>query len=436
MGFRRNSGTQPQGRAQVMIRGCVSFSLYGESSKYSWGAFENVALVAKYYPGWQCRIYIERGHYAKDALIRAGAHVIEMEPLPGSGGMFWRFLAVDDPQFTHVIIRDADSRVNPRDVACTMEWIDSGKGLHVIRDHPAHLAKPIMGGAFGMRQGLLPMGDIAAAWDHNHQYGDDEKMLWEKVWNRIEPTGDFLMHCYTTGQACYTPIPAHEPYDGFVCEPLHTPFTLPGKWKALVLSPERYVNRRANFYRSLDADGGFLAGRVEWYRGTEAHEVVLPRHFPHERNSPHFYLATLDHMRILERAIVDGLDYLFVFEDDARFRTDFDEYLKRAFLAVPEGWMAIQLGGQDTQNRRYYEIDGVVTHPNALARVYGCKGTHGTLWTREGMIRAWNHFHYHCREMVVDWAFASLQREEPHFYTPFRWVVVIDTNCKQVGNDD
>jgi len=419
-----------------LIRGCVSFSLYGDASKYAWGMVENVALVAKYYPGWQCRVYMERGHYAQSALENSGAHVIIMEPAEGSRGMFWRLLAVDDPQFTHVAIRDADSRVNPRDAACTAAWVASGKKLHAIRDHDAHHCRPITGGAWGLMPGDFSMRDAVDAWSHNNKYGDDEEFLWRVVWEHFKERDDFLMQSNRGPSAEEEGIPEHAPYEGFVGEQIHPEFKMPGRWRAVVLSPPHYARRRERFFKGLDLNGGFLRGRVDHWEGSTLGARVVPRHFDASAAHPHYYSATMDHRRILEEAILEDLDYIFVFEDDAMFREDFEEYVTRAWLALPDGWLGLMLGGAphtDTA-RAYYTVDGAVAHPTALARAEGCLGMHGMLWNREGMLRAWNHYDYHNRT-IIDWACASLQKEEPHFYAPARWVVEVDGGAAQMGSD-
>jgi len=419
------------------VNGCVSFSLYGDGAKYAQGMVENVPLVQKYYPGWQCRVYLERGHYAKAALLKAGARVIDMEPLPGSGGMFWRLFAADDPQFTHVIFRDADSRVNPREVACVEAWITSGKTLHVIRDHPAHLSKPIMGGAWGMLSGGLRMRDAVDNWSHNYQYGDDEDFLWRVVWEKFRAIGDFVTHSFAPSDYLEVRVPEHTEYDGFVCEQIEATLSLPGTVASVVLSPEHYKDRRDNFFASLRQNGGeLLNSKTIWVKGSDARTRILPRHFPHVESLPHYYWASRDHIDILENHYLQGVDYLFVFEDDASFRSDFEEHLMRALIAVPDGWMGIQLGGQSWSDskRSYYIQDGEIAFPAALARVNGCLGMHGVLWNRRGMLRAWNHFHFH-HLTTVDQAFVTLQKEEPHFYSASRWVVEIDSTAVQFGGD-
>ena len=48
---------------------------------------------------------------------------------PWSGGWVGRFCSQ---------VRDADSRVSPREAAAVAEWVRSGVAAHVMRDHPNH----------------------------------------------------------------------------------------------------------------------------------------------------------------------------------------------------------------------------------------------------------------------------------------------------------
>jgi hypothetical protein len=73
--------------------------------------------------------------------------------------MFWRFLAAADSDVEFAIFRDADSRLGARERAAVDAWIASGRGTHVMRDHPMHDV-PILGGMWGVRGGVL--ADMAA----------------------------------------------------------------------------------------------------------------------------------------------------------------------------------------------------------------------------------------------------------------------------------
>jgi hypothetical protein len=409
------------------MKGLISLSLYGVKAKYTYGAVENARLAKTIYPDWDIRFYVERGHYAIDNLKKEGAQVVEMDKAEGRRGDFWRFLAADDTDYTHIIVRDADSRLNVRGAACVRDWVSSDKDLHAIRDHPEHYKRRILGGAWGMKTGLMNMAEAINAWNHNNQYTDDEKFLGEVVWDKLKHS--CLRH--SDVKECDTDvlIPDHPEYNGFICERIPPVFS--GESRVVLLSPLKYKSRRKRFYQSAKECGSPLLENIEWHVGTTEKDRVLPVHFEHIKKRPHYFLATADHIDIIERAILDDVEYLFVFEDDASFIPAFDEYLCRMMAAMPADWLGAMLGGYNNHKRSYVdrEKDG-----EAIARVNGCIGMHGVMWNRAGMIRGHEHFTYWNRK-VIDQAFSHLQKIEPKFYSPMRWIVNIDDKAIQYGKD-
>ena len=409
------------------MKGCVSISLYGPAAMYAVGAIVNVHLARKFYPGWDVVIHAERGHYAIPRLRREGAQVIEHDAEPGSGGMFWRLETVDDERYTHVIIRDADSRIDARDAAATMEWIASGKAAHSLRDHWEHEAAPLLGGGWGVRVGVVKMAEALNWWSRREEYGDDEAFLGELVWPVIRDS--VLRHTHNLVEdfeVAWPDVP-HNWHFGHRHEASHHL-----KIRSVVLSPERYVKRRAGFFESLEAVKPCI-GPVEWYRAKTIKERVVPCHADHAENLPHYYLASRDHVDIIERSILAGDEYLAIFEDDARFEPDFDEYFYRMLVALPEDWLGCMLGGAAWTDWARQHVDPPM--PPALAAVRGCLGMHGVLWNRAGMIRAFDHFTYWNR-MVIDQAFAGLQNDDHRFFAPAKWVVVVPPDVAQFGRDE
>ena len=53
-----------------------------------------------------------------------------------------------------MIVRDTDSRLGIREKLAVDEWLDSGKKLHIMRDHPYHRV-PMLGGMWGCRPVLM-----------------------------------------------------------------------------------------------------------------------------------------------------------------------------------------------------------------------------------------------------------------------------------------
>lgn len=408
---------------------CVSFSLWGDASKYTLGVLENAKLMPLIYPGWRMRVYIERGHYLIPRLLAMSVDIIEMEAEAGSRGMFWRFLAADDPQFSHVVFRDADSRINPRESAAVDEWIASGKVLHVMRDHHWHLQKPVIGGAWGIKRGALSMADEIGNWKHSGSYGDDELFLANVVWPRFYPSS-FIRHSVEIGSSDDTPFPAHPPSPWHVCEQVAPEFP---EWngRIVVINPDRFKNRLARFTESARKHGGFMAARCERFAATPVKDITPPPNFDHFGTYPHYCAVTLDHRRIIDDAIRDGVETLIVFEDDAKFTPDAMEYFARMWLSLPEGWLGGMLGGQHytDRNRRY------TAHTEALARVDGCLGMHAVFYSRAGLLVARDFFAQH-ESRTIDQAFVMLQKESPHWFAPAKWIVEIDPEATQFAAGD
>ena len=63
-------------------------------------------------------------------------------------GLYWRFEVFDRADCEYALVRDADSIPSSRERDLTLEWIHSGKKIHIIRDHPNH-TWPINAGMWG-----------------------------------------------------------------------------------------------------------------------------------------------------------------------------------------------------------------------------------------------------------------------------------------------
>ncbi len=191
------------------VKRLVSLSLYGTAPLYLHGALRNVRLVPRIYPGWTARVYASQEVPAdlKDAMRAEGAEVIDKDRSGAIDGMFWRFLPAGEPDIDAVVVRDADSRITVREYAAVSEWIDSGKTIHILRDHPGHDAV-MLGGMWGCRHGAIP--DIATAitrWARWDRRGQDQDFLREMVYSRFR--NDCLVHSevYAYGEEVPRPFP-------------------------------------------------------------------------------------------------------------------------------------------------------------------------------------------------------------------------------------
>ncbi len=166
----------------------ISYSLYGTDKLFLNGAVKNLELQKKYYPDWIARFYVsqEIPNNIIDALILGGAEIIKKERKHYADGMFWRFLAVEDPNIDVVIIRDCDSFFTDREVLAVKEWIKSEKSVHIMRDHPFHKTL-IMGGMWGAKKGTVKnIKESFEKWTFFNRRGADQEFLKYIVYPQIK----------------------------------------------------------------------------------------------------------------------------------------------------------------------------------------------------------------------------------------------------------
>jgi hypothetical protein len=172
----------------------VSFCLYGQAPIYQVGALRNLELQKRLYPDFSSRFYVsqEVPRRIVDLLTEGGAEVVCMERREHSDGMFWRFLPAAEPDLDALIVRDTDSRLSPREERAVRAWLASGKGVHIMRDHPMHWTR-MLGGAWGCRGSVLPdMARLVEQWRWSKQHGSDQKFLAHFVYPLI--AHDVLIH--------------------------------------------------------------------------------------------------------------------------------------------------------------------------------------------------------------------------------------------------
>ena len=171
----------------------ISLSVYGSNhEKYVDGALENAKLKNTYFPGWTLRVYVLPS-FPPETIQKFKDLGAEVEYPPAflrdeAYGMFWRFLAADDPQVERFISRDSDARLSARDRFAVDEWIQSGAVSHTIGDYHYHSPKiAIMnGGLWGSSEGFLKnetttMADLIQQYLDNggcsKEYGCDNAFL-------------------------------------------------------------------------------------------------------------------------------------------------------------------------------------------------------------------------------------------------------------------
>ena len=168
----------------------ISFSLYGLQPRYGEMAVLNVLAARRHLPDFVCRFYLDKS--VPPALVQRlqalGAQCILMDT--ESGHMpptFWRFLAMDDAQANHVLVRDVDSLIDAREAWCIQDWRLSGREFHIIRDDCCH-TELMLAGLIGIQSGVLRdvAGQIAQFLKTSGEAGwkrfADQLFLRECVW--------------------------------------------------------------------------------------------------------------------------------------------------------------------------------------------------------------------------------------------------------------
>jgi len=133
----------------------ISYSLYGNNRRYTAPLLENSKIALNLYSGWTIYVYHDYtvNQFFLDQLRQNGVVTINIEQsnhenLPAK---MWRFLPVKDLNIDCVIFRDADSILTQRERDLVTQWLESDKSVHIIRDHPLHIA-PILAGMFGIKR--------------------------------------------------------------------------------------------------------------------------------------------------------------------------------------------------------------------------------------------------------------------------------------------
>ncbi len=179
----------PPFRTDAPERNVIAFSLWGGNFRYLDTAVRNAELASALYPEWRCRFYVDKTvpDFIRGQLLANGADMVMMDRSTLYSGLFWRFLAANDTGIDRFLCRDADSLINLRERAAVMEWVQSNRAFHVMRDDHAH-TDPILAGMWGGVANILPTLDtlwrpyIESAHRSSHC---DQKFLREIVWPLI-----------------------------------------------------------------------------------------------------------------------------------------------------------------------------------------------------------------------------------------------------------
>jgi hypothetical protein len=170
----------------------VAMALYGNQSRYVYGALENAVLYQRDWRalGWTLRIYYDET--VPEPIIKQLSDLqVEVTKVSshtgGHTGMFWRFYVLEDRSVSRFIVRDADARLSYRDLMAVQEWAESDYLFHCLHDHPLHNT-PILGGMWGAIGGAINPKAIED-WRKKNQtasVSDDQIWLANTLWSHIK----------------------------------------------------------------------------------------------------------------------------------------------------------------------------------------------------------------------------------------------------------
>jgi hypothetical protein len=173
----------------------ISFSLWGNNPKYTTGAIKNLELAQQIYPEWTCKFYVAND--VPKNIINVLSAKSKVVLLKNSGN--WklaveRFKTIDETDAEYVIFRDTDSRLSIREKIAVDQWIESGKTLHIMKDHPNHNGFPILAGMWGLNKQKFNnnINNMLNSYNNIESYHYDQIFLANYIWNLY--SNDCLIH--------------------------------------------------------------------------------------------------------------------------------------------------------------------------------------------------------------------------------------------------
>jgi protein O-GlcNAc transferase len=179
------------------MRKVISFCLWGNDPKYCVGAVRNAELAKTVYPGWICRYYLGTS-VSQETIAELSRHDnVETFIINEPGdwrSMFWRFVPAYDETVDVMISRDTDSRLSLREKAAVDEWLVSGKGFHLMRDHPFH-DSTVLGGMWGLKKGTVPaFEELLKRRSKENSYDTDQAFLREDIYPIVMQEDNVIIH--------------------------------------------------------------------------------------------------------------------------------------------------------------------------------------------------------------------------------------------------
>jgi hypothetical protein len=213
--------------------------------KYILGLNKNLELIKEFYPEWYVYLYHDDTLDTSklNELYKYDKFESKLISDKSLNAMQWRFLPNDDEDVELFISRDADSRVSEREQVSVLEWIESGKILHIMRDHPHH-GYHILGGMWGMRrQPDFNMKDECLKYNQSKNYNSE--IHWYDKWWDMNFLGEVLYPIYVSNSYINSET-------GHAAEPWNREFTIKREDRKFVGEIYDENNNRAYQYTILN----------------------------------------------------------------------------------------------------------------------------------------------------------------------------------------
>ena len=170
----------------------ISYSLYGAEERYTIPLLDNARSLASYYPGWTIYVYhdetVDPNYIAELRELNVAAIDMTRHLYNGLPPRLWRLLPTLQDDLECIIFRDADSVFTSRESALVSQWLESEKLVHIIRDHPLHVA-PILAGMFGVKREAFSMLSCLLSQHKNYQstrpHDYDQVLLADSFYPRV-----------------------------------------------------------------------------------------------------------------------------------------------------------------------------------------------------------------------------------------------------------
>jgi hypothetical protein len=387
----------------------ISFCLWGNEKRYVVGLIKNIELAKLYYPDWKCFIYIHISAINQDMIDQLelfdniSVIIKSDENIRNKRFMLWRFEPIVlYPAVEYFMSRDIDTRIQPREVLAVNEWIESGKILHIMRDHPQHYPK-ILGGMYGIKcSGVYNLQNdwiqtIENFYKENGEHTDDQFFLYTHVYDKFNSSDDRIIHDeikrYEGVECKNFPLKYEQNWNFVGCYIYEDGTTDPQtsevlkKWlynnlpdriassnvtieeklyyikntisNIYIMHYTKLVSRKKNMKKELRRNLLDIFFNIKWVENFDREKIsisdiqnscVLDPNILNRRMTLGEIANAMGHKYIYEQ-IFKNDDIALVLEDDTIFKPNFIDHLYLLLNYLPCGWEQICLGGPTVENK-------------------------------------------------------------------------------------